>query len=83
MSCLGVSQQPVRSVAIRDPSMVATWLETVVRKTVDTQTEATHKRVEARRVQGNDLLSLVDELKEGMTRLRTIKECERDLDLWT
>jgi len=30
----------------------------------------------------NDLLSLVAELKEEVERLRSIRECEREIDWW-
>jgi len=33
--------------------------------------------------QANDLLSLVAELKEEMERLRSIRECEREIDWWS
>jgi len=33
--------------------------------------------------QVNDLLSLVAELKEEVERLRSIQECERDIDWWS
>jgi len=31
----------------------------------------------------NDLLSLVAELKEEVERLRSIQECEREIDWWS
>ena len=31
----------------------------------------------------NDLLSLVVDLKEEVERLRSIKECEREIDWWS
>ena len=31
----------------------------------------------------DDLLSLVVELKEELERLRSIRECEREIDWWT
>ena len=33
--------------------------------------------------QVNDLLSLVAELKEEVERLRSIRECEREIDWWS
>jgi len=33
--------------------------------------------------QVNDLLSLVAELKEELERLRSIQECEREIDWWS
>ncbi|PKU49565.1 death-associated protein 1 [Limosa lapponica baueri] len=83
--------------------MVATR-QKAVKKTVGTQTEATHKHagIQAtgcsecwnpatanggdntcvRCEQIKDLLNMVAELKEEVKRLRSIRECERELDLW-